>query len=145
MKNLSKKINAFLEKGHNKLIAQIVDAIVIAVLSVIALYYIVLLVGAPTNIVTDTSTGVEVVIETYLDRIAPNLWKALLFGIIDFAIILFTKPLFGFTSFFENMTAKSKIRKQEKIKEKEEKAMAKARMDAVRAERIAKRKAAKAK
>ena len=141
MKNFSQKLNRFLEKGHNKLIAKILFAVIIGVLSVFALYYAYLLVSAKTNEILEG----EVVVVTYLDRMFPNLVRFLIFALIDFAIILVVKPLYGFTSFFENFAAKSKIRKAEKAKEKEEKAIMKARMDAVRAERIAKRKAAKSK
>ncbi len=141
MKNFSQKLNRFLEKGNNKLIAKIICAVIIGVLSVFALYYAYLLIGAKTNEILEG----DVVVVTYLDRMFPNLVRFLIFALIDFAVILVVKPLYGFTSFFENFAAKSKIRKAEKAKAKEEKAIAKARMDAVRAERIAKRKAAKSK
>ena len=49
MKNFSQKLNRFLEKGHNKLIAKIICAVIIGVLSVFALYYAYLLIGAKTN------------------------------------------------------------------------------------------------
>ncbi len=139
MKNFSAKINRFLEKGHNKLIFKIIFAVIIAVLSVFALYYAILLIGAKTNEILEG----EIVIESYNDRMFPNLIRFLIFAVIDFVLLILVKPLYGFTSFFENQAARSKIRKAEKLKEKTEKAEAKARMDAVKAERKAARKAAK--
>ena len=47
-----------------------------------------------------------------------------IFGGIDFLLILFTKPLFGFTSVIENFKARKVIKEREKAikKEIEEKA-----------------------
>ena len=41
--------NKFLDTGKNKLILKIIDAVVIGALSIITLYFAVLLIGTPTN------------------------------------------------------------------------------------------------
>ena len=94
-------INHFLERGKNKLICQIIDVVVIAILSVISLYFIVNLIGADT-------------MDKYLKVVGKNGLGLLIFGGVDFLLIMFTKPLFGFTSVVENHRARKVLKQQEK-------------------------------
>lgn len=121
---MSEKINAFLEKGNNRKIVKIVDAVVIGVLSVLSLYYVVNILGADTKVDY---------IKTVLDNF---LWLAI-FGGLDFIIITFTKPLFGFTSVFENAAARKTLKAREKAIRDEIERTAKETLKAARAARKA--------
>ena len=105
------KLYKFLETGNNKKIVQIVDAVVIGILSIISLVFCVKLIGADTA-------------DKYLQTALKNFLFLFIFGGIDFLLILFTKPLFGFTSVIENFKARKVIKEREKAikKEIEEKA-----------------------
>ena len=105
------KLYKFLETGNNKKIVQIVDAVVIGILSIISLVFCVKLIGADTA-------------DKYLETALKNFLFLFIFGGIDFLLILFTKPLFGFTSVIENIKARKVIKEREKAikKEIEEKA-----------------------
>lgn len=123
-------INKFLETGNNKTIVKIIDAVVIAILSVISLYFVVNMIGA--------STGKD-----YLNIVGKNILLLIIFGGVDFLIILFTKPLFGFTSVFENVAAAKKVRASEKAAKEQDKADEKAFREKLRAERKARKLAEK--
>ena len=98
---MSEKINAFLEKGNNRKIVVIVDAVLIAILSVLSLVFVVNILGADTKV-------------DYIKTVLNNfLWLAI-FGGLDFLLITFTKPLFGFTSVFENAQARKTLKAREK-------------------------------
>lgn len=95
------KINAFLSKGNNRKIVKIVDAVIIGILSVISLYFVVNILGADTKI-------------DYIKTVLDNLLWLVIFGGVDFLLIMFTKPLFGFTSVFENHAARKTLKEREK-------------------------------
>jgi len=136
------KLNAFLEKGNNKKIAQIVVGVVIGILSLITLFFIIQIISADTNTIVENG----VIIEEYTDRLLPNLGLCLIFAILDCILILFAKPLYGFASISESFSAWKNLRAREKAQQKAAEAEMKAKMDAVRAERLelkAKRKAEK--
>ena len=116
----------FLESGKNKLILKIVDAVVIAVLSIIALYYAILMLSTQTT-------------NQYFSKLSSNLVMFLIFATIDFLIISFTKPLFGFTSVIDNFKARAVVRKREREKKKQLEEEAKATLAAARAARKAKK------
>ncbi len=121
---MSQKINAFLDKGNNRKIIKIVDIVVIAILSVLSLYYVVNILGADTKV-------------EYVSTVAKNfLWLAI-FGGIDFILITFTKPLFGFTSVFENAAARKTLKAREKAIKEEIERTAKETLKAARAARKA--------
>ena len=98
---MSEKINAFLEKGNNRQIVKIVDAVVIAILSIVSLYFVVNILGADTKL-------------EYVAIVLKNFTWLAIFGGIDFLLISFTKPLFGFTSVFENAAARKTLKAREK-------------------------------
>ena len=108
------------------MILQIIDAVIIAALSVVALYYGVLMLGTTTN-------------SDYFNNLSGNLVKFVIFAFIDFVIITFTKPLFGFTSVIDNFKARAVVRKRENEKRKAIEAEAKATLEAARAARRAKK------
>ena len=121
---MSEKINAFLQKGNNRKIVTIVDAVIIGILSVLSLYFIVNILGADTKV-------------DYVKTVLNNfLWLAI-FGGLDFIIITFTKPLFGFTSVFENIEARRTLKAREKATREEIERAAKETLKAVRAARKA--------
>ena len=118
--------NKFLDTGKNKLILKIIDAVVIGALSIITLYFAVLLIGTPTN--TD-----------YFNKLSSNLVLFFIFLVVDLLIIALTKPLFGFTSVIDNFKARAIIRKKEREKNRAIEAEAKATLQAARAARKAKK------
>lgn len=121
---MEKKINAFLEKGNNRKIVVIVDAVIIGILSVLSLYFIVNILGADTKV-------------DYIKTVLNNfLWLAI-FGGLDFIIITLTKPLFGFTSVFENAEARRTLKAREKAIRDEIERTAKETLKAARAARKA--------
>lgn len=124
MKNLSNKIYAFLAKGNNRRVVKIIDAAVIGVLSLITLYFVFRLLS--------TSTATE-----YAKTVLHYGLFMLIFGLIDFLIILFTKPLFGFTSFFENRNARRTLKAREKAAADEIERQAQATLKAARMARKA--------
>lgn len=117
-------INKFLEKGNNKLIAKIIDAVVIAAISIFSLYYLALILSTPTN-------------SEYLTTVGALIVKFLIFALIDVILILFTKPLFGFTSIFDSIAAYRTLKAREKANKKEIEETAKATLAAARAARKA--------
>lgn len=100
------KLYKFLEKGNNKRIVKIVDVVVIAILSVISLYFCIQLLGADTA-------------KNYLKTVGTNFLYLFIFGGIDALLIIFTKPLFGFTSVIENHKARKAVKEKEKAIKKE--------------------------
>ena len=117
-------INKFLEKGNNKLIAKIIDAVVIAAVSIFGLYYLALILSTPTN-------------SEYLTTVGALIVKFVIFALIDVILILFTKPLFGFTSIFDSISAYRTLKAREKANKKEIEETAKATLAAARAARKA--------
>lgn len=117
-------INKFLEKDNNKKIAKIIDAVVIAVLSIFGLYYLVLVLSTPTN-------------ADYLASVGSNIVKFAIIAAVDAILILFTKPLFGFTSIFDSIAAYRTLKAREKANKKEIEETAKATLAAARAARKA--------
>ena len=99
------KLYKFLETGNNKLIIKIVDAVVICILSVVSLYFCAQLISADTA-------------KNYLETVLKNFIYLAIFGGIDVLLILFTKPLFGFTSVIENHKARKTIKEKEKATKK---------------------------
>lgn len=130
--DLSKKINTFLEKGNNKRIVKIIDAVLIAALSIATLYFVVMILNIKTE-------------DGYATKVLSNLLFVVIFGIIDVALILFTKPLFGFTSVFENYRANKIIKTAEKQAKKAAEADAKERIKKACLEAKAKKAEGKAK
>lgn len=121
---MSEKINAFLNKGNNRKIVKIVDAVVIVILSIISLVFVVNILGADTKV-------------EYISTVLKNfLWLAV-FGGIDFLLIMFTKPLFGFTSVFESYQAKKTLKEREKANKAEIERVAQETLKAARAARKA--------
>lgn len=127
---MSFNFNKFLESGKNKLILKIIDAVVIAALSIIALYFAVLMLSTQTN-------------DKYFENLSDNLVMFLIFAAIDFLVISFTKPLFGFTSVIDNFKARAVVRKREHEKKVMLEKEAKATLEAARAARKAKKAANK--
>ncbi len=121
---MSEKINAFLSKGNNRKIVKIVDVVVIAILSVLALYFVVNILGADTKV-------------EYVSTVLKNFLWVVIFGGIDFILIMFTKPLFGFTSVFESYQAKKTLKEREKATKAENERNAKETIKAARAARKA--------
>ncbi len=117
-------INNFLEKGNNKTIARIVDAVVIAALSLVAIYFLFKILSTPTN-------------EDYLTLVSKNLLYFAILAVIDFLLIIFTKPLFGFTSVVENIKARRTLKAREKATKKAIEETAKATLAAAKAARKA--------
>ena len=117
-------INKFLEKGNNKTIAKIVDAVVIGAVSILTLYYLALMLSVPTN-------------EDYLSLVGAHIVKFVIFALIDVVLIVFTKPLFGFTSIFDSITAYRTLKAREKANKKEIEETAKATLAAAKAARKA--------
>lgn len=117
-------INAFLEKGKNKTIVRIIDGIVIGLLSVITIYVVARILSA--------STAAD-----YLKTVGRYFLLLIIFGGLDFLIILFTKPLFGFTSFVENHRARKTLKAREKASRLEIERQAKETLKAARAARKA--------
>lgn len=130
--DLSRKINTFLEKGNNKLIVKIIDAVLIAALSIVTLYFVVVML----NIKTD---------DGYATKVLSNLLFVAIFAVVDVALILFTKPLFGFTSIVEGYKAKKVIKTAEKQAKKAAEADAKERIQKARLEAKARKAERKAK
>ena len=118
--------NKFLDTGKNRLILKIVDAVVIAALSIATLYFAVLMIGTPTTV-------------KYFDSLVSKLLLFIIFAVADLLVIAFTKPLFGFTSVIDNFKARAVVRKREKEKSKAIEAEAKATLAAARAARKAKK------
>ena len=105
---LMDKLYKFLEKDNNKRIVKIIDAVIIGILSLLSLYFVFNILSANTR-------------DNYWQHVLKQLLFLLIFGGADFLLILFTKPLFGFTSFFENREAKKKIKAYEKAVKADEK------------------------
>ena len=118
------KINAFLAKGNNRKIVKIVDVVVIAILSVISIYFVVNMLGADTKV-------------DYVKTVSKNFIGLVIFGGIDFLLIIFTKPLFGFTSVFESYQARKTLKEREKANKAEIERTAKETLKAARAARKA--------
>ena len=118
------KINAFLAKGNNRKIVRIVDIVVIAILSVVSIYFIVNMLGADTK-------------QHYIQTVGKNLLGLIIFGGIDFLLIMFTKPLFGFTSVIESYQARKTLKAREKANRDEIERTAKETLKAARAARKA--------
>ena len=106
---LMDKLYKFLEKGNNKRIFKIVDAVIIGILSVLSLYFVFNILSADT-------------MDKYWQHVLKQFLFLLIVGGADFLLIIFTKPLFGFTSFFENREAKKRIKAREKAVKADEKA-----------------------
>ena len=117
-------INKFLEKGNNKTIVKIIDAVAIAALAILGLYYLVLVLSTPTN-------------GEYLASVGSNIVKFAIFAAVDAVLIMFTKPLFGFTSIFDSIAAYRTLKAREKANKKEIEETAKATLAAARAARKA--------
>lgn len=124
------KINTFLEKGNNKLIAKIIDAVLIAVLSVFTLIFTVRIISTNTA-------------DTYALHVVKNLIWLIVFGGADLLLIIFTKPLFGFTSAIENHRARKANRIREKAQQKAAQQEAKERIKKAHLEAKAAKAAAK--
>ncbi len=117
-------INKFLETGNNKLIVRIIDIIAIAILSVITLYYVILVLGTQTTL-------------EYFSMVSKNLIYLFIFALADFLLIIFTKPLFGFTSVIDNAKARKALKAKEKATKKAIEENAKATLAAAKAARKA--------
>ena len=117
-------INKFLETGNNKKIVKIVDIVLIAALSIVTLYYLFQVLSAPTT-------------SEYLASVGSNIVMFAIFAAIDAILILFTKPLFGFTSIFDSIAAYRTLKAREKANKKEIEETAKATLAAARAARKA--------
>ena len=117
-------INKFLETGKNKTIARIIDIVLIAVLSVFALYFVVNVLSTPTN-------------EDYFSAVSKNFICFFVFAVADFLLISFTKPLFGSTSVVENFKARRTLKAREKATKKAIEETAKATLAAAKAARKA--------
>ena len=100
------KLYKFLEKGNNKSIVKIVDVVVIAILSIITLYFSFNLLSADTS-------------KNYLETTLNCFLYIAIFGGVDALLIIFTKPLFGFTSVIENHKARKAVKEKEKAIKKE--------------------------
>lgn len=121
---MTDKINAFLEKGNNRKIVKIVDIVLIGILSVLTLIFVVQILGADT-------------LENYAINVLKKLLWVVVFGGLDFLLIIFTKPLFGFTSVFENYAANKKLKEREKAIKEEIERTAKETLKAAREARKA--------
>lgn len=121
---MTDKINAFLEKGNNRKIVKIVDIVLIGILSVLTLIFVVQILGADT-------------LENYAINVLKKLLWVVVFGGLDFLLIMFTKPLFGFTSVFENYAANKKLKEREKAIKEEIERTAKETLKAAREARKA--------
>ena len=118
------KINAFLEKGKNKTLIKIIDGVVIGLLSVATIYIIARILSA--------STAAD-----YLKTVGRYFLILIVVGGVDFLLILFTKPLFGFTSFVENHKARKTLKAREKASKLEIERQAQETLKAARAARKA--------
>jgi len=98
--------------------------VVMAILTLCAFYYIFNVISAPT--------GAE-----YLATIGKNLLFFIIFGLPDIVIILLAKPLYGFTSVFDNIAARKTLKAREKAAKKEIEETAKATLAAAKAARKA--------
>ena len=117
-------INKFLEKGHTRTIVKIIDAILILALSAVAFYYLFLIISTPTNAEYLASVGSDIVLFA-------------IFALVDFILIILTKPLFGFTSVFDNISARRTLKAREKATKKQIEETAKATLAAAKAARNA--------
>lgn len=113
-------------KNNNTLrtVIKIADIIAIAALSIVSLYFIINILGTPTN-------------EGYMKSISSSLLYLAIFAVADFLLITFTKPLFGFTSVIENIKARRTLKAREKATKKAIEENAKATLAAAKAARKA--------
>ncbi len=117
-------INKFLEKGHTRTIVKIIDAVLILALSAVAFYYLFLIISTPTN-------------AEYLASVGSDIVFFAIFALVDFILIILTKPLFGFTSVFDNISARRTLKAREKATKKQIEETAKATLAAAKAARKA--------